>query len=269
MPRIKTGDRVDHEHTPSGEKLALMAVFANPDQEVFSPAGTLARYASEGIRVAVVTATREQAPVVLTVAARATPALALPPRDKSCSCLTSGAQRICLLDYPGGKIDMGDEALMLERLVRLVREQQPQVIVTYGPEGLGDPDHPLICRLTTSAFEMAGDSTCYPEHLADALMPYQPKKLYYSILPQSAVTRWGALGMAAVPDAQITTVVDVSRYTQSKLRTLYCHRNHVHDYARWLQEDTNVQWDQEYFVLAASRLKRKLRKEQDLFTGLR
>ncbi len=269
MPRTKASERIDHEHTLTGEKLSLLAVFANPEEEVFGPAGTLARYAGEGVRVAVVTVTREKIPSLPVLPALAGSLPAREPREKSCSCLASGAQRICLLDYPGGKIELDDEALMLERLVRLIREQQPQVVVTYGPEGLGDPDHPLICQLTTRAFEVAGDSTCYPEHLADGLAPYQPRKLYYSVLPQSAVERWGLRGLASVPDSQVTTVLDVSQYTEAKLRTLYCQRNHIHDYARWVQEGATVQWEQEYFVLAASHLRRRPRKEQDLFAGLR
>ncbi len=270
MTRIKSGERIDHEHSPSGEKLGLMAVFANPDEEVLGPAGTLARYASEGIRVALVMATREPSgPAVPALAGAGAVTSSHTPRDTSCSCLSLGTQRICLLDYPEGKIDLDDEPLMLERLVRLIREQRPQVIITYGPEGLGDPDHPLICRLTTQAFQLAGDASTYPEHLADGLTPYQPKKLYYTVLPESAAARWDVHGLRTVPDAEVTTILDVSRYTETKLRTFYCHRNHIHDYARWAQGGTSVKWNEEYFVLAGSNLRRKIRKEHDLFTGLR
>ncbi len=100
-------------------------------------------------------------------------------------------------------------------------------------------------------------------------MAYQPQKLYYAVLPQSFVRRLGIHGLPSVPDAEITTVLDVSSYAEAKLRTLYCQRNHMLDYAGWLSEDRRVQWDEEYFTLAASYLTRKPRHEKDLFAGLR
>ncbi len=268
MPK-KVGERIDHEHAVTGEKLALMAVLANPQEEAFGPAGTLARYASEGVRVSVVTVTRERASAVPVLTQRAAPPLVMAARDKSCSCLASGAHRICLLDYAGGRIDLDDETRMEERLVRLMREQRPQVIVTYGPEGLGDASHPLISHLTTRAFQIAGDSTTYPEHLADGLTAFQPRKLYYTVLPQNVAERWGLEHVTTVSDDEATTIVDVSHYNEAKLSTLYCQRDHSQDYARWLGARAGLHWEQEYFVLAASHLRRKTRKENDLFAGLR
>src|SRR5512140_540106 len=128
MPK-RANERSDREHGLTGEKLALMAVLANPQEEAFGPAGTLARYASEGVRVSVVTVSREKAASVPALATRTAPVLTAPARDKSCSCLASGAHRICLLDYVGGRLELDDETRMEERLVRLIREQRPQVIV--------------------------------------------------------------------------------------------------------------------------------------------
>jgi N-acetylglucosamine malate deacetylase 2 len=267
MARVRASGTTDHEHARTGEKLALLAVFAHPEDEALGPTGTLARYASEGIRVAMVTAAREVALVGFPL--RLSKGLELSPRETSCSCLTSGTQRICLIDRTG-KLEITDEEVMEERLVRLIREQQPQVIVTYGPEGLtGDPDHVLVSRLTTSAFQSAGDSSLYPQHWRDGLTAYQPKKLYYSVLPQSFLKRVQISGLVGVPDEQVTTVLDVASYAEAKMRTLYCQRNHMLDYARGLTEDRMAKWDEEYFILAASVLNRKLRREKDLFAGLR
>lgn len=270
MSKIKSKARTDHEHALTGEKLSLLAVFAHPEDEAFGPAGMLAKYASEGVRVLTVTASRETATVSTVASIQISDRVALPQREKLCSCLTLGTERICLLDRPAHELDLTDQSVMEERLVRLMREQKPQVIVTYGPEGLtGDPYHILIGRLTTSAFRGAGDPTRYPQHMRDGLNPYSPKKLYYSVLPQSFLRRWGIRGLAGVPDDQVTTVLDVSLYAEAKLKTLYCQRNHILDYARWLSEDRQVQWDEEYFALAASNLRRRSRNEKDLFAGLR
>ncbi len=266
MPRIKSSGTTDREHTLTGEKLALLAVFAHPEDEAFGPAGALAKYASEGVRVSMVTAARETVPAVTLGMTRE--GIELPPREKSCSCLTSGTQRICLIDR-SRQLEITDEAAMEERLVRLIREQQPQVIVTCGPEGLaGDADHILVSRLTTRAFDLAGDPASNPQHLRDGLMPHEPKKLYYCVLPQSFLERWQIRGLAGVPDEQVTTVLDVSDYAEAKRRTLYCQRNQMLDYAQ-PAGDLQAEWDHEYFTLAASHLHRKPRRERDLFAGLR
>ncbi len=270
MTKMKSKARTDHEHALTGEKLSLLAVFAHPEDEAFGPAGMLAKYASEGVRVLTVTASRETATVSTIAPILISDTVGIPQREKLCSCLTLGTERICLLDRAAGELNLTDESVMEERVVRLIREQQPQVIVTYGPEGLtGEPYHILISRLATFAFHAAGDSTRYPQHLRDGLNSYQPMKLYYSVLPHSFIQRWGIRGLAGVPDEQVTTILDVSLYAEAKLRTLYCQRNHMLDYTRWLSEDRQVQWDEEYFALAASNLRRRARNEKDLFAGLR
>ncbi len=268
MPRVKSSGIAEREYTLTGEKLALLVVFAHPEDEAFGPAGALAKYTSEGIRVSMVTAARETASVSILALAHNAERAEVPAREKSCSCLTSGTQRICLIDRPG-QLEITDEGVMEERLVRLIREHRPQVIVTCGPEGIsGDPDDLLVSRLTTRAFYAAGDSLNYPHHVRDGLTPYQPKKLYYSVLPRSFLDRWNIRGLVGVPDEQVTTILDVSQYAEAKLRTLYCQRNRMLDYAR-LAEDQRVEWDHEYFTLAASYLTRKPRHEKDLFAGLR
>jgi LmbE family N-acetylglucosaminyl deacetylase len=270
MPRPKAKIRADHEHSLTGEKLTLLAVFAHPEDEAFGPVGTLAKYASEGVRVLTVTASREPTFPSGIAPLEISEKLQIPLREKLCSCQTYGTERICLLDRGASQLHMADESAMEERLVRLIREQKPQVIVTYGPEGItGDPEHMLISRLATCAFHSACDPVRFPQLVRDGLYPYQPKKLYYSVLPYSFLSRSGLRGLAGVPDEQVTTVLDVSLYSEAKLKTLYCQRNQMLDYARWLSDDRHVQWDEEYFALAASNLRRRSRTENDLFAGLR
>jgi LmbE family N-acetylglucosaminyl deacetylase len=259
------------EHTVDGEKLSLLAVFARTEDEAFGPSGTLARYAGEGIRVSLVTAYREL--VNMIAGHRSDPALvtlasAVLPRDTLCSCRAAGIHRICL---DQASDELASRARVLEeRLIRLIRQVQPQVIVTYGPEGLsGGSEQLLVNRLALQSFNLAGEATVYPEHAREGLYPYQPQKLYYSVLPKSLLARWGLSELNGVPDDRVTTVLDVSPYSEMKLKAVYCQRHHVMDYTRWLEMSRGLQWNQEHFVLAASNLGRKSRKENDLFAGLR
>ena len=82
----------------------------------------------------------------------------------------------------------------LGQAVRLVRLTRPEVILTWLPHyvaGENHGDHQASGVIATEAFDMAGDSTAFPEQLAaprdrdnignltEGLHPWQPKKLYY------------------------------------------------------------------------------------------
>lgn len=270
MTRLKASKTADHEHSITGEKLSLLAVFARPEDEAFGPSGTLAKYISEGVEVSLVTAARElDIPVLIHQTDSVVPTgLPVLPRDKSCNCRAAGIHRICLDQDPSSLVQRED--FLVELLVRLIRELEPQVVVTWGPEGSsGDSDQMLISRVTTLAFNAAGDPGQYPRQLLEGLTPHQPQKLYYAVLPVSLIQTWGLNGMSGVPDVQITTVLDVSPYSEAKLKAVYCQRHHVLDYTRWLELSRSTQWNEEHFTLAASQLRRNSPHEKDLFAGLR
>lgn len=264
MPRIRSNSLVTHEHTLSGEKLALLAVFAHPEDEAFGPAGTLARYANEGIDVSLVTATRNSTTV------ESEEEHHHHSRDRVCACRSSGIRRACLFDYRPGELSQVDPQIIEERLVRLIREIRPQVIVTFGPSGLNsNRDNQIINQAALRAFQSAGDASKFAHHLADGLTVYAPQKLYYCVLPQSLVQRWGITDVNTMPDDQITTVLDVSAYSESMKNALFCQRQGARDFILWLTEHPQVEWRSEYYTLVESRLRKKPRREKDLFAGLR
>lgn len=257
------------EHTISGEKLALLAVFARPEDEAFGPSGTLAKYAGEGIRVSLVTAARELAGNQLLHAPD--PALHLfeARREMLCSCRAAGIQRICL-DQVSEHPILSQTHAMEERLVRIIRQVQPQVIVTCAPDGLSDdPDQMLVNQIARRAFQLAGDINAFPQHAREGLYPYQAQKLYYAVLPQSIIARWNLQGLNGVPDDRVTTILDVSPYSEMKLKAVYCQRHHSQDFARWLQANDGMEWNEEHFILATTKMQRRPRKEKDLFAGIR
>ena len=69
-----------------------------------------------------------------------------------------------------------DEAV--EKLVRIIRAERPQVLITYGDDhrGYPHPDHIRTHDISVAAFDGAGD----PERFPDAGPPFQPLKLYYT-----------------------------------------------------------------------------------------
>jgi LmbE family N-acetylglucosaminyl deacetylase len=261
MPR--TSSNVTHEHSLSGEKLSLLAIFAHSEDESFGPAGTLSKYASEGIAVSLVTATRNHH-------GEEPENASAPNRNRSCSCRASGIRRACLFDYQPGELSRVDPNLILERLVRLIRELHPQVIITFAPEGLtSDADNRIISMATRAAFHAADDAAQFTHHLSEGLRAYAPQKLYHCVLPASLAADFGIGELNFVPDNQITTTLDVSAYSEAMKNTLYCQRHRAFDFIRWLTEDRRLEWSREHYTLVESRRGRRTRREKDLFAGLR
>jgi LmbE family N-acetylglucosaminyl deacetylase len=80
-------------------------------------------------------------------------------------------------NHPSAFIN-ADEDEAVCRVVKLIREIRPQVILTHDETGgYFHPDHIQCCTITTAAFHAAGDPDKYP-NIGPG--PYQPKKLYYS-----------------------------------------------------------------------------------------
>src|SRR5438132_2394706 len=133
----------------------LLAVHAHPDDECIGTGGVLARYAVEGVRTVLVTCTDGA------VGEISDPALATPEnlaevraRELDESVRILGVSRLVKLGYrDSGMAGTADNAHpasfhqasfdeAVERVVRVVRDEQPQVIVTYHERcGYGQPHH--------------------------------------------------------------------------------------------------------------------------------
>ena len=170
----------------------LLAVHAHPDDESSKGAGTMARYADQGVRVVVVTCTGGEAGEILNPAMDQPGVLERMPELRR----QELAKALEVLDVTAhhwlGYRDSGmpesdtnghpdafanadlDEAT--GRLVAILRAERPQVVLTYDERGgYPHPDHLRTHEVSVAAFDAAGDPDRYPE----AGPPFQPLKLYY------------------------------------------------------------------------------------------
>ncbi|MFL7838728.1 MAG: PIG-L deacetylase family protein [Candidatus Promineifilaceae bacterium] len=178
-------------------KPTLLAVLAHPDDESFGLGGTLARYADEGVDVHIAIATDGVAGSV-----------AEGYEESLASLVEVRTQELnAAVDVLGGHLHMlgfrdsgyiGDPAnkhpdafinidddLPIAKVVSLIRELRPQVVITHDETGgYFHPDHIHCCEITTAAFFAAGDPQQYPQN---GLTPYQPQRLYYSALPDRMI----------------------------------------------------------------------------------
>jgi len=269
-------------------KRTLMAVFAHPDDEAFGTGGTLARYAAEGCDVYLVTATRGEAGEI------ASPDLAnaanLPDvreRELRCACQVYGIHPPRFLGYVDGQLATVHQGQAVAKVVRLIRELRPQVLITFGPDGIyGHYDHIAAHRWATIAVDLAADPDCFPEHLVGTCRPHPVSKLYFRVLPEEHVAGRSEEGRPAAsmmdgvpfylvgyPRDEITTVIDVSDHLEAKMRGIRCHATQVRpdsSFVRAPDEAMRQPWFRhEHYILAHSTVGRPEGVETDLFAGLR
>ncbi|MFE5596848.1 PIG-L deacetylase family protein [Streptomyces sp. NPDC056549] len=205
---------------------SLLGVFAHPDDESLLAGGVLAQHAAAGARTAVVTAT-------WTADTHRIPELA-----EALDVLGADAPR--LLGYadarnpasaPGGAVRLVDAPLdeAIGRLVAHIRKVRPDIVIGHDALGqlTGHPDHRRAHQITLLAVEAAGLPHLYP----DAGEPWQPAALYTATHSESGVGRLGPLlqgvgkTLLAVPDAYVTTSVDVSLWAAVKWAAICAHRS--------------------------------------------
>lgn len=268
--------------------LTLMAVFAHPDDEAFGTGGTLARYAAEDCDVYLVTATRGEAGQI------AEPDLATPAslptvreQELHCACQIYGIHPPRFLDYVDGQLTIINQGQAISRLVGILREIRPHVLITFGPDGIyGHYDHLAVHRWATIAVDLAADPDCFPGKPIELCQPHQVSKVYFRALTHEQVAAMSdggkpaAVMMDGVPfpfiaysAAEIMTVIDVSDHVEAKLHGIRCHATQVGRHSPFSDTPDEVTRDrwfrQETFVLARSTVGWPQAVETDLLAGLR
>lgn len=165
----------------------ILGVFAHPDDEIFCGGGTYARYAAAGAEVMVISATRGEAGQIRDAAVATRRTLGdVRERELQASCERLGIKQAICWDFGDGRLLNIDPLPLTKKITKAIREFQPDVVVTFGPDGAyGHPDHIVVGDLTTKAFNLASDPEVFPEQLSGGLSVYSPGRLYYSYFPKS------------------------------------------------------------------------------------
>jgi LmbE family N-acetylglucosaminyl deacetylase len=151
----------------------VLGVFAHPDDETLCAGGTFAKYARTGAEVCVVSFTRGGAGQIrdAAVATRASLA-AVRERELDAAGKELGLTQVRCLDHPDGGLPDVDPAVLLQQAAELIDEFDPDVVVTFGPDGFsGHPDHVAIGAAVTAA--------CFQRRST------RPVRLFHCHLPRS------------------------------------------------------------------------------------
>jgi LmbE family N-acetylglucosaminyl deacetylase len=271
----------------------LMAVLAHPDDESLGVGGTLAKYASEGVDVHLLTATRGDAgryrghrpddPQHPGPAALA----AIREAELRAAAAVLGIRQVSLLDFQDRYLDRADPRQAVASIVGHFRRVRPDVVVTFGPDGAyGHPDHIAISQFTTAAVMAAADPAFALEEDGPgaAPPPHSVSKLYYIAWPASTWAAYeAAVGTLSStvdgverraipwPDWAITTVIDTRDCWTTVSRAISCHESQVVAYERLKglpPDHGKALWGSQSFYRALSTVNGGRDRETDLFEGI-
>lgn len=274
------------------EEQCLLAVFAHPDDECLEAGGVLRKYSDEGVKTALICATRGETGEI------SDPALATPEtlgqvreEELRTACRILGISDLSFLDCPSRGVADADAATVTERIVGHIRRLRPQVVVTFDRHGFyGHIDHLAIQRLTITAFHQAGDPRCYPAQITHGLRPYAPHKLYATIhrrsdlrdmrlrLQAQGITFQPGGTMATIPfedmgasDAEISTGIPLDdRQFMAKLAARAAHKTQTPARSPHSQDPALLRpWlGTEYFVRLSPDWAPGEQREHDLFADI-
>jgi LmbE family N-acetylglucosaminyl deacetylase len=214
----------------------LLLAFAHPDDEGMS-AGAMMKAKDEGHRVVLLSATRGEVGEIYNMdEAASRPRLGeIRTHELEKAAGVIGVDRVEFLDYrDSGMIRTADNDDprsfnrasvddAATKLVKLLDEERPEIVVTFGADGMyGHPDHIKIHHVTNAAL--------------DRLHGWKPRKLYYTAIPRSLMQAFMSqmpdemreqqnpdMVFEGTPDEQVTTRLDVSQYIKRKREAFEAH----------------------------------------------
>lgn len=140
----------------------LLICGAHPDDETFF-AGTMAKYASEGVRVCVLCGTRgERGNTADLCSIPELPKLREAELRRSMRVLGLRDEDVFFLPYEDQKLDLVQIEEVRGHIVRVIRQVRPQIVVTFDVHGAnGHSDHIAMSRFVSDAVSSAADERCW------------------------------------------------------------------------------------------------------------
>lgn len=235
---------------------------AHPDDEAGSFGGTLVKLAAAGTQTMVVCLTAGEAARNRGRAVDNEDLAAMRAKElaRACEILKVGSHQIW--SYPDAHLPEANFHEAVGRLVKVLREFRPQVVITLGPEGglTAHPDHGMAGLMATAAFHWAANEKFY---VAQAKPPHQAERLFYG----TGVAQPPTARLALLPPVDVE--VDIAAYLEVKVAAFKAHLTQA-PLAERFEAFARLSGGVERFHLAAAPLgceRALLQASGDLFHG--
>jgi LmbE family N-acetylglucosaminyl deacetylase len=215
---------MDKEYLPK----SAMSIHAHPDDQDFTVAGTLAKWARAGCEiVSMILTSGDSGSNDPTKGADYKPKLArLREDEQRAANKVLGIKETVFLHYPDGELVASVQ--LRKDITRQIRKYKPEVVVTgdpsswfYGNEYINHPDHRAAAEAATySVFPSAGTRMIFTELLDEGLPPHNVKRLYIH------------------GNEKADTWIDIGETLEIKIEALKKHvsQGDTHDVDKWMHE---------------------------------
>lgn len=197
----------------------LVAVFAHPDDEVFGPGGTLAKFAEER-DVYVICVTNGDAGIN---SSGKTKELGLMRQEEMlASTGIIGVKKVFFLGYKDGTLTNNMYHEIAEKIEKIVTQIKPEILMTFEPRGVsGHIDHMAVSMITSFVYEKSPivKQLWYYCLTAAARKFYKPYFIYFP---------------PGYKESEIDKVVDVTSVWEKKIAAMHKHETQKHDIERLL-----------------------------------
>ena len=135
--------------------MQLLLIFAHPDDESFALGGTIAKYAEQGVHITLVAATKGEAGKAAGIC-KPEDLGSIREKELQSAAKILGISNVIFLGYRDKEVPLAPPLEIVEKLVRIIRDVRPQVIITFGADGAsGHRDHRAIHHFTKTAIQFA------------------------------------------------------------------------------------------------------------------
>jgi LmbE family N-acetylglucosaminyl deacetylase len=245
----------------------LLCVTAHPDDESGGFAGALLTAHARGAETTVLCLTEGQAATNRGETRSGAELAAVRRAEFEAACKVLKVTHSEVLHFPDGELWRENFYDLTGLLVRRIRADRPQVVMTFGGEGSVNlhRDHTMVSVMTTAAFHWAGRSFAYEEQFAEGLKPYGPQKLYYSCAP--FLMNRNADDVARARRIPYSLELKLGPLKETKFQAFSQHTSQLEVMQR-ARDIFEHLLEVELYQLAASRIEQPAAADKDLFDGV-
>jgi len=230
----------------------VMSIHAHPDDQEFSVAGTLAKWAQAGCEIiSVIITSGDSGSNDPSKDESYKPVLAeLREKEQLAANDLIGVKETVFLHYPDGELE--PTIALRKELTRLIRQFKPDSVLAgnpeawfYGDEYLNHPDHRAAAQAACeAAFPSAGSRLMFADLLAAGYEPHDVKRLYVHGTDKS------------------NTWVDITETMDLKIKALQQHASQIDpdEVGKWMREwaeeeakDKDMKYAESYRVMILKR----------------
>jgi LmbE family N-acetylglucosaminyl deacetylase len=230
----------------------VMSIHAHPDDQEFSVAGTLAKWAQAGCEIiSVIITSGDSGSNDPAKDGSYKPVLAeLREKEQLAANDLIGVKETVFLHYPDGELEPTIE--LRKELTRLIRQFKPDTVLAgnpeawfYGDEYLNHPDHRAAAQAACeAAFPSAGSRLMFADLLSAGYEPHDVKRLYVHGTEKS--NAW----------------IDITETMDLKIKALQQHASQINpdEVGKWMREwaeeeakDKDMKYAESYRVMILKR----------------